>query len=72
MITFAVSGHRRRLRTAVHGAALRSQFLSAEQTDAVALMPLLAPYAGELRIYPVSRAVNNPRNDDPRCLEPAA
>jgi putative SOS response-associated peptidase YedK len=37
-----------------------------------ALAPLLRPFSAErLRAYPVSPLVNGPRNDDPRCLEPA-
>ena len=36
------------------------------------LQPLLAPYGdGELTARPITRHVNNPRNDDPACLEPA-
>jgi putative SOS response-associated peptidase YedK len=36
------------------------------------LEPLLRPYpAGEMEAHPVSRHVNNPRNDDPACIEPA-
>jgi putative SOS response-associated peptidase YedK len=32
---------------------------------------LLRPYpSGEMRFYPVSTHVNNPRNEDPRCIEP--
>ncbi|MCA3749441.1 MAG: SOS response-associated peptidase [Rubrobacter sp.] len=39
-----------------------------EELDAV-----LRPYPGDdLEAYPVSRLVNNPANDDPRCIEPAA
>jgi len=35
------------------------------------LAPLLRPYPGnELMAYPVSTLVNNPANDDPRCIEP--
>jgi putative SOS response-associated peptidase YedK len=34
---------------------------------------LLKPYpADEMTFYPVSTHVNNPRNDDPRCIEPLA
>ncbi len=34
---------------------------------------LLVPYPGEdLETYPVSRFVNSPGNNDPRCIEPAA
>lgn len=41
--------------------------------DPAILMPLLAPYRdGRLEAVPVSTKVNNPRNDDPRCLEPSA
>jgi len=35
------------------------------------LKSLLGPYPeGELEAYPVSPMVNNPRNDDPQCVEP--
>ena len=35
------------------------------------LKPLLKPYpAEETALYPVSRRVNNPRNDDPTCIQP--
>ena len=34
------------------------------------LLPLLAARRpGELRFHPVGLRVNDPRNDDPRCLE---
>ncbi len=37
------------------------------------LTDLLVPYPGDdLETYPVSRFVNSPGNDDPRCIEPAA
>jgi putative SOS response-associated peptidase YedK len=37
------------------------------------LTGLLAPYPDEnMEAYPVSRFVNNPSNNDPRCVEPAA
>lgn len=37
------------------------------------LAGLLAPYPDEeIEKYPVSRFVNSPRNNDPRCVEPAA
>ena len=37
------------------------------------LTGLLKPYPSEaLQAYPVSRFVNSPSNDDPRCVEPAA
>lgn len=31
---------------------------------------LIQPYAGGLECYLVSTFVNNPRNDDPRCIGP--
>lgn len=35
------------------------------------LLPLLRPYrAGVMTAFPVSPLVNNPANDDPRCIEP--
>ena len=41
--------------------------------DAEAAQQLLLPYgASELEAYPVSRFVNKPENDDPRCIEPVA
>jgi putative SOS response-associated peptidase YedK len=37
------------------------------------LTGLLAPYpVDEMEAYPVSRFVNSPSNNDPRCIEPAA
>ena len=37
------------------------------------LTGLLAPYPeDEMETYPVSRFVNSPQNNDPRCIEPAA
>ncbi len=40
-----------------------------EQPDL--LQPLLRPYsAREMAAYPVSRFVNSPNNDSPRCIEP--
>ena len=39
--------------------------------DPARLKPLLAPFPAEaIATYPVSRRVNNPRNDDPSCLAP--
>ncbi|MFW6124721.1 MAG: SOS response-associated peptidase, partial [Pirellulales bacterium] len=39
--------------------------------DPDVLVPLLRPYADDaLEAYPVSRRVNSPTNDDPRCIEP--
>lgn len=42
-------------------------WLSGTAVDAAGL---LEPYRGALSIYPVSRRVNNPRNDDPGLVEP--
>ncbi len=36
--------------------------------DRDCLLPLLAPWRGEIDIRAVSKRVNNPRNDDPGCL----
>jgi putative SOS response-associated peptidase YedK len=37
------------------------------------LIDLMSPYPGDdLETYPVSRFVNSPRNNDERCIEPAA
>jgi putative SOS response-associated peptidase YedK len=34
---------------------------------------LLRPYSAEAMLaYPVSRLVNDPKHEDPRCLEPRA
>lgn len=47
--------------------ALHATWLDPE-SDAT---PLLVPNAGnDLEAYPVSRRVNNPRNDDAACIEP--
>jgi putative SOS response-associated peptidase YedK len=38
--------------------------------DPKVLGPLLRPYPGdEMEVYPVSTLVNNPRHEDPRCVE---
>lgn len=48
-------------------------WLDPETEIAGHLLALLKPHAGkELLLTPVSTYVNNPRNDDPRCLEPVA
>ena len=40
--------------------------------DPKSLESLLRPYPGDAMVaYPVSTLVNNPRNENPRCLEPA-
>jgi putative SOS response-associated peptidase YedK len=47
-------------------------WLDLANQDAASLQALLRPYpADRMRSYPVSTWVNNPRHDDPRCLEPA-
>jgi putative SOS response-associated peptidase YedK len=41
--------------------------------EPAALKSLLRPYPAEaMTCHPVSTLVNSPRNDDPRCIEPAA
>ena len=41
--------------------------------DIEQIADLLVPYLGDdLETYPVSRYVNSPRNNDERCIEPAA
>ncbi|MEM8998009.1 MAG: SOS response-associated peptidase [Acidobacteriota bacterium] len=39
-------------------------------TDPTSLQELLRPYDGALELTPVSKLVNSPRNDTPRCLDP--
>ncbi len=39
-------------------------------TDVRGILPLANTYEGELDAYPVSKAVNNVRNNDPSLLEP--
>jgi putative SOS response-associated peptidase YedK len=48
------------------------RWLNRDEEDAEALRAMLSPAPdGELEAYPVSRIVNSPGNDDPRCIEPA-
>jgi putative SOS response-associated peptidase YedK len=48
------------------------QWLDPAEQDAEALGWMLRPYrADAMRAYPVSPLVNNPKNDDARCIEPA-
>jgi len=48
-------------------------WLDLDVQDPARLTPLLRPYAAEeMAAYPVSRFVNRPENDDPRCTEPLA
>ena len=39
-------------------------------SDPASLAEIMKPYDGELQLTPVSRLVNSPRNDSPRCLDP--
>lgn len=48
------------------------RWLDPEVTQTDALAPMLKPHEPALVAYPVSRIVNDPRHDDPRCVEPAA
>ena len=48
-----------------------AQWLDASATSAEALAPLLEPQSPDLVAYAVSTHVNDPRHDDPACLEPA-
>ena len=46
-------------------------WLDPEMQEPDALKPLLLSYPSEqMDAYPVSRFVNSPKNDDPRCIEP--
>ena len=48
-------------------------WLEPHPASAEALHDLLRPYPGaEMTAFPISRHVNNVRNDDPACIEPAA
>lgn len=48
-----------------------STWLQPEEMDEQILNPLLKPYDSKKMVaYPVSRAVNNPRNDSPECIRP--
>ena len=44
-------------------------WLDVEHFNRAQLEALLVPYGGKLEAYPVSKAVNSPRNDDPSCIE---
>lgn len=49
----------------------QEQWLDPAQTSAEVLLPLLRPYeASEMQAYPVSRLVNDPKNDAPECIIP--
>ena len=46
-------------------------WLDPGERDPARVLPLLAPCPSDwLTAVEVSRHVNNPRNDDPRCIEP--
>lgn len=46
-------------------------WLQPEEADRRQLLGLLGPYEGNsLRATPISTWVNNPKHDDPRCVEP--
>jgi putative SOS response-associated peptidase YedK len=49
------------------------RWLDPEQKDPAKVQGLLGPYPAETMLaYPVSPLVNDPRHEDPRCLEPQA
>ena len=48
------------------------RWLDPSLTEPAAIEPLLAPRAPELIAYAVRPYVNDPRHDDPSCLEPAS
>jgi putative SOS response-associated peptidase YedK len=46
-------------------------WLDPQVQDPALLEPLLRPYpGGEMEVYPVGRLVNDPRHEDPKCVEP--
>jgi putative SOS response-associated peptidase YedK len=48
-------------------------WLDPDVQDAQRLEPLLVPYRSEaMAAHPVSTRVNDPKADDPRCVEPVA
>lgn len=50
-----------------------AEWLDPARDDAAKAAELLRPYpAAEMKAYPVSAAVNNPRNDSPECVAPIA
>ncbi len=50
-----------------------ARWLDLEQQRTEALVRLLAPLPEDwLSAHPVGRLVNNPRNEDPRCIERVA
>lgn len=54
-------------------AARYQQWLDPQFQDIDQLVPALRPYpAEEMKVYPVSTRVNDPKFDDPQCIEPLA
>jgi putative SOS response-associated peptidase YedK len=50
-----------------------NSWLDPSVQEAELLKPLLHPYPGDAMMgYPVSSLVNNPRNESPKCVDPAA
>jgi len=48
-------------------------WLDPEVQDLAKLEPLLRPCpSDEMEVYPVSRLVNDPKHEDPKCVEPSA
>jgi putative SOS response-associated peptidase YedK len=47
-------------------------WLDPRQQDAGKLMPLLCPFVGDLEMYPVTKAMSNPRLESPTIVEPVA
>ena len=45
-------------------------WLDPRQHDRDRLEALLCPYAGDMQAKPVSKLVNNPRNESPDCIAP--
>ncbi|MEL7059340.1 MAG: SOS response-associated peptidase [Acidobacteriota bacterium] len=64
----AMTPYHHRMPVVLEGAA-RDRWLS-DDADRSELESLAGPFTGELTFTPVSRLVNNPRNDVPRCIEP--
>ena len=49
-----------------------ARWLDPDNQDVASLQDLLRPYPSEaLTAHKVGTLVNNPRHDDPRCLQPA-
>lgn len=49
-----------------------NSWLNTGHYNRVQLESMLAPYAAELDVYPISRKVNNPGNDNPSLIEPVS